>query len=79
MCFIAIFELQKSVEVRAITKLFWLVLSNKVVVEFTAKDIPGAYLSEPLESHTVPSLRRWLLCHGIKVPASVQKQQLIKQ
>ena len=50
------------------------VMSNEVVVELTAKDIPGADLSEPLESHTVPSLRWWLLCCGIKVPASVKKQ-----
>ena len=45
---------------------------NRVVVELTSEDIPGARLSEPLESHIVPSLRWWLLCRGITVPASVK-------
>ena len=48
-----------------------------VVVELTENDIPGAALAEPLESHTVPSLKWWLLCRGIKVPSSWKKQQLI--
>lgn len=48
-----------------------------VVVELTEDDIPGAALAEPLESHTVPSLKWWLLCRGIKVPSSWKKQRLI--
>ena len=43
--------------------------STPVVVELTEDDIPGAALTEPLESHTVYALKWWLLCHGIKVPA----------
>ena len=37
-----------------------------VSVTLTAADIPGADLSEPLESHAVPALRWWLLCRGLK-------------
>ena len=37
-------------------------------VQLTEKDIPGAALEEPLEGHTVPALRWWLLCHGIQAP-----------
>ena len=38
--------------------------------ELTEDDIPGAALADPLESHTVPALKWWLLCHEIKVPSS---------
>ena len=31
--------------------------------ELTEDDILGAALGEPLESHTVPALKWWLLCH----------------
>ena len=48
-----------------------------VVVELTEDDIPGAALAEPLEFHTVPSLKWWLLCQGIKAPSSWKKQRLI--
>jgi len=48
-----------------------------VSVTLTAADIPGADLSEPLESHAVPALRWWLLCRGLKVPSSLRKEQVI--
>ena len=35
--------------------------------ELTEDDVLGAKLEEPLESATVPALKRWLLCHGIHV------------
>ena len=35
--------------------------------ELTEDDIPGTALADPLESHTVPALKWWLLCHGIKI------------
>jgi hypothetical protein len=44
-------------------------------VVLTARDIPGATLDEPLESHALPALRWWLLCRGLKVPTNWRKQQ----
>jgi len=38
-----------------------------IVVELNEDDIPGASLSEPFESHTIPALKWWLLCQGINV------------
>ena len=46
-------------------------------VTLSAADIPGADLCEPFDRHTVPALRWWLLCRGIKAPSSWKKQQLI--
>ena len=40
-------------------------------------DIPGAYLSEPMDQHTKPELIRWLLCRGIKAPTAFNKKQLV--
>ena len=40
-------------------------------------DIPGACLSDPMDQHTKPQLRWWLLCSGIKAPTSYSKQQLV--
>ena len=40
--------------------------SLPVSVALTAAGIPGADLSEPLESHGVQALQWWLLCRGIK-------------
>ena len=48
-----------------------------VSVYLTEFDIPGAFLSEPMASHTVPQLTWWLLCRGIKVPTSWKKQKLL--
>ena len=45
----------------------------------TEQDIPGAALNEPLDQHTMPEPRWWLLCHGIQVTASLRKNQLIKR
>ena len=45
----------------------------------TEQNIPGAALNEPLDQHTMPELRWWLLCHGIQVTASLRKNQLIKR
>jgi len=43
------------------------VASGVADVVLTPADIPGADLSEPLESHTMPALRWWLLCRGISL------------
>ena len=51
--------------------------SSPVSVSLSAADIPGAYLSEPYETHAVPALRWWLLCRGLKVPTGWRKHQLI--
>lgn len=48
-------------------------------VELNENDIPGATLEEPLESATVPALKWWLLCRGIKAPSSWRKPKLIDQ
>ena len=45
----------------------------------TEEDIPGAALNEPLQKHTMPALRWWLLCHGIQVPTSCKKPNLIEK
>ena len=39
--------------------------------------VPGAILSEPLQSHAIQALRWWLLCRGIKALSSWRKAQLI--
>ena len=36
-------------------------------VELTESDIPGASLNEPLDRHTIPELKWWLLCRGVTV------------
>ena len=46
-----------------------------VMVELDKNDIPGAALSAPLQSHTVPELKWWLLCRGIKPSTSLKKVQ----
>ena len=48
-----------------------------VTIELDESDIPGAVLSAPLENHTVPELKWWLLCRGITPPSSMKKAQLI--
>ena len=40
-------------------------------------DIEGACLEEPLETHTIPKLRWWLVCHGRDAPSSDKKPALI--
>ena len=51
--------------------------SRPAAIKLTAKDIPGADLKEPFETHGVPALQWWLLCRGIKAPSSWRKSQLI--
>ena len=51
--------------------------TSNIDIQLTENDIPGASLKEPFESHTVSELRWWLLCHGITVPASWKKPQVI--
>ena len=46
-------------------------------VVLTPTDVPDADLSEAYEIHTVPGLRWWLLCRGIKVPNSWKKRKII--
>ena len=53
--------------------------STVIEVQLTPADIPGADLSEPYESHTIPALKWWLLCRGIKAPSSWKKNQLIQR
>ena len=48
-------------------------------VVLTPADIPGADISEPFESHTMPALRWWLLCRGISAPSSWRKKKLIER
>ena len=53
--------------------------SSSEVVTLTEADIPGAVLNDPLECHTVPELRWWLMCRGIKPPHSWKKAQHISR
>jgi len=46
-------------------------------VQLTAQDIPGAQLDEPFDKHTMPKLRHWLLCRGIKASTGWKKSRLI--
>ena len=55
------------------------VLPQSSVIKLTEEDIPGATLNEPLESATLPSLRWWLLCHGIRVATSLKKDKVIEK
>lgn len=52
---------------------------NDTALHLTESDIPGATLTEPLESHTVPELSWWLLCRGITVPRSWKKAQVLQK
>lgn len=54
-------------------------MASQPEIEMTEEDVPGAKLEEPLESATVPTLRRWLLCHGIIAPTSHKKSKLIER
>ena len=50
-----------------------------ISVELTETDIPGAFLSEPFDHHTIPEFRWWLLCRGIQAPTSWKKQRLMSR
>ena len=53
--------------------------ASTIDVQLTENDIPGAFLKEPFESHTVSELRWWLLCRGIVVSTSWKKPQVIQR
>ena len=42
---------------------------DRLTVELTATDIPGADLKEPFERFQVQKLNWWLICRGIKQTA----------
>ena len=44
-------------------------------VELDESDIPCAVLSPPFEGHTVPELKWWLLCRGIR-PSAIRDRML---
>ena len=48
-------------------------------VTLTESDIPGAILTESMDRHTMPELRWWLLCRGIKAPTSWKKNRLLSK
>lgn len=50
--------------------------TDAVTVTLLEDDIEGASLEEPLETRTIPQLRWWLLCRGIKAPANDKKASL---
>ena len=53
--------------------------SSLTVVELCEDDIPGAKLNEPLESHNVSALKKWLLCHGKSgLSLSLRKSRIIE-
>ena len=49
-----------------------------VSVKLDESDILGAALSDPLEGHTIPELKWWLLCQVIK-PSSSPKNRSARQ
>lgn len=51
--------------------------SSQQVVQLTKVDVPGALLEEPMDKHSIPALKRWLLCRGIEMASSVCKGQLL--
>ena len=50
---------------------------SQQVVQLTEVDVPGALLEEPMDKHSIPASKRWLLCHGIEMSSSVRKRQLL--
>ena len=40
--------------------------AQAVSLQLTESDIPGALLNNPIERHTMPQLRWWLMCRSIK-------------
>ena len=53
--------------------------TDTVAVTLLEEDVEGAVLEEPLETKTIPQLRWWLLCHGIKAPAGDKKPTLLER
>ena len=50
---------------------------SQKVVQLTKVDVPGALLEEPMDKHSIPALKWWLLYRGIEIPSSVRKGQLL--
>ena len=50
----------------------------QLLLELNETDIEGAYLSHPLDVHTVEQLKWWMLCHGCKYHRSDRKPKLIE-
>ena len=50
---------------------------SQQVVRLTEVDVPGALLEEPIDKHSIPALKQWLLCRGIEMSSSVRKEQLL--
>ena len=50
---------------------------SQQVVLLTEVDVPGASLEEPMDKHSIPALKQWLLCRGIEMSSSVRKGQLL--
>ena len=48
-------------------------------LSLTEADVPGAFLSGPMASHTIPQLRWWLFCRGVKAPTSWNKTKLLSR
>lgn len=53
--------------------------ADTCIVTLAENDIPGASLTEPLETHTVAALKWWLLCRGIKIKSSCRKKEIIER
>ena len=51
--------------------------SQAAAVELTKSDIFGVCLDEPMDHHTMPQLKLWLMCRGIKAPSSWKKENLV--
>ena len=51
--------------------------SEHLDVTLTEDDVPEAKLQPPFDQHTVPQLRRWLLCRGVTAGASLKKNCII--
>ena len=49
------------------------------MLDLEESDIEGAYLSEPLDKHTIEQLRWWLLYHDYAYSLSDRKKQLIEK
>jgi len=54
--------------------------SSQQVVQLTETDVPGASLEEPMDKHSIPALRQWLLCRGItEIPTTWRKKQMLER
>ena len=73
--------LTQSYHNRCATKLRKIMVNDAVqlIVELVEADIPRARLSEPFSSHTIPALRKWLLCRGVTFPTGWKKQQILSR